>query len=299
VDVQLHHADRGAQVTEETAPRLSVIIVSYNTRDDLRLCLESLLRSTIADQIEIIVIDNASTDGSAAMVRADFPTVRLLEPGRNLWFCGGNNHGLERARGAYALLLNPDTIIAPESLEALVNFMDAHPDYAGATLQLRYPDGTVQRTCSAAATYRYLLLTQTPLGMLLRDARQRVEAAHWYAGWERDRDYDVAAIPGSCALMRRADLRLDDRLLLYFNEDDLARRCAGRKFRFLAGPPIVHREKSSTRTAAASRIYFRDMITFTRTHFGPWRAALLWWLSRPLAWGIQVMWWIRRLTRKG
>lgn len=297
--LQLHHTGRGAQVTDPAAPRLSVVIVSYNTRDDLRLCLDALLRSTLIDQTEILVVDNASTDGSAAMVRADFPTVRLLEPGRNLWFCAGNNYGLEHARGGYALLLNPDTIVDPRSLETLVTFMDAHPDYAGATLQLRYPDGVIQRTCSAAASYRYLLLTQTPLGMILRGARQRAEAVHWYAGWERDRDYDVAAIPGSCVLMRRAELHLDDRLLLYFNEDDLAHRCAGRRFRFLAAPSIIHREKSSTRTAAASRIYFRDLLRFTRTHFGPGHAVLLWALSRPLAWGIQLKWWLNRSAAKG
>lgn len=286
-------------MTAAIAPRLSVIIVSYNTCADLRLCLSALLRSTIADQTEILVVDNASSDGSAAMVRAEFPSVRLLEPGRNLWFCAGNNYGLAHARGHYALLLNPDTVVDPGSLAALVTFMDEHPDYAGATLQLRYPDGRIQRTCSAIATYRYLLLTHTPLGLIARRARQRAEADHWYAGWERDRDRDVAAVPGSCTFMRRADLRLEEKLRLYFNEDDLARRWAGRKFRFLAGPPIIHREKSSTRTAAASRIYFRDLFTFTRIHFGFGRAALLWLLSRPLAWGIQLKWWIVRPSMKG
>lgn len=275
---------------------LSIIIVNYNTRDDLQQCLASLHQAEPLP--EIIVVDNASADGSAALVRAQFPRVHLIEPGRNTWFCSGNNLGLASARGKYALLLNPDTIVPPGALEAMVSFMEANPQYAGVTLQLRYPDGTIQRTCSRIPTYRYLLLAHTPIGWLLRGARRRAADHHWYAGWERDRDFDVEAIPGSCTLMRRAELRLDDDLLLYFPEDDLARRGNGRKFRFLAAPPIIHREKSATRTAAATRIYFRDMVVYARKHHGWPRAALLWLLTRPLAWGMALKWRLRGAGRR-
>jgi len=90
--------------------------------------------------------------------------------------------------------------------------------------------------------------------------------------------------------MRRADLWLDDSLRLYFNEDDLAQRFAGRKFRFLAAPAIIHREKAATRTASASRLYFADLLTYTRKWHGAGAAALIWALSRPLAWGIALRW---------
>lgn len=270
--------------------KLSVIIVNYNTCADLRACLTAL--HDCRPMPEVIVVDNASSDGSAEMVAAEFPRVVLLTPGRNTWFCGGNNLGVAVAHGEYALLLNPDTVPPPGAMAALVQFMDAHPDYAGATLQLRYPDGTIQRTCSRIPTYRYLLLAHTPLGWLLRGARQRAAAHHWYEdeGWARDRDFDVEAIPGSCTLMRRAELKLDENLLLYFPEDDLAQRHAGRKFRFLAEPPIIHREKSATRTPLATRIYFRDMLTYTRKHHGWAGMALLWLLSRPLDWGLAIKW---------
>ncbi len=144
---------------------LSIIIVSYNTRDDLRACLESL--QVVQPAPEIIVVDNASSDGSADMVRAEFPHVRLLAQARNTWFCGGNNIGIQAATGDYILLLNPDTIVQPGALERLTAFLDSHPDYTGATAQLRYPDGSIQRTCSHIPTYAYLLLEHTPLGWLL------------------------------------------------------------------------------------------------------------------------------------
>lgn len=272
--------------------KISVIIVNYNTREDLRLCLNALRQSSLPP--EIIVVDNASSDGSREMVRAEFPEVTLIEPEQNTWFCGGNNLGVAAAHGEYALLLNPDTVPPPDALALMVSFMDAHPDYAGATMQLRYPSGEIQRTCSRIPTYGYLLLTQTPLQWLLPGMRRKAQARHWYEGWNRDRDYDVEAAPGSCTLMRRSELWLDDRLLLYFPEDDLARRNAGRKFRFLASRSILHREKSATRTALATRIYFRDLIVYTRKHHGVARAALLWLLTRPLAWGLTLRWWLRR-----
>jgi len=270
-----------------TAARISVIIVNYNGRDDLRRCLTALRAATIP--AEVIVVDNASSDGSAGMVGAEFSEITLLEPGKNLYFCAGNNYGVEKASGEYALLLNPDTVPPPDALETLVNFMDSHPDYAGATMQLRYPNGDIQRTCSRIPTYTYLLLTQTVLQFMFQSARKRAENHHWYydEGWDRTTDFDVEAIPGSCTLMRREDLRLSDHLLLYFNEDDLARRFRGRKFRFLAAPPIEHREKSVTRSAAATRLYFRDLITYCTLHHGRIRAALIWLLSRPLEWAIR------------
>ena len=274
---------------------LSVVIVSYNTREDLRACLAALRESTLT--AEVIVVDNASSDGSAAMVCEDFPEVRLIEPGRNTWFCGGNNLGVAVSTCDFALLLNPDTVPPPAALETLVAFLDAHPDYAGATLQLRYPDGVIQRTCSRAPSLRYLLLTQTVLRWLLPGPRQSAEAHHWYAGWERDRDFDVEAIPGSCVCMRRSDMWLEDALQLYFNEDDLAHRFRGRKFRFLASPAIIHREKSATRSASASRIYFSDLLIYTRKWHGAPAALALWALSRPLAWAIALRWALRQSQR--
>ncbi|MBI5670725.1 MAG: glycosyltransferase family 2 protein [Chloroflexi bacterium] len=271
--------------TPHAADRLSIVIVNYNTRDDLRACLESL--RTVQPPPEIIVVDNASQDGSADMVRAEFPHVRLLALAHNTWFCSGNNVGIEAAREGYILLLNPDTVVQPGALERMVNFLDTHLDYTGVTAQMRYPDGALQRTCSRVPTYAYLLLEHTPLGRLFRGWRARLAAWHWYAGWERDTDKDVEVLPGSC-LMARRGFRLEGDLLLYFPEDDLARRTPGAKYRFLAEAVIIHKEKSVTRTWRATQIYFRDLLVYTRKHHGAVRAALLWLLSRPLLWGMAL-----------
>lgn len=283
-------AEAGPPAATDLFDRLSIVIVNYNTREDVERCLEAL--HDCVPLPEIIVVDNASTDGSAEMIRAHFPAVRLLTPERNTWFTGGNNLGIDAATRDYVLMLNPDTIAPPEALTALVRYADAHPQYGGYTGQLRYPDGVIQRTCSRLPTYHYLLLNHTPLGWLLPGAKARANAHHWYAGWKRDSDHEAEVIPGSCTLVRRGEAWLNDALLLYFPEDDLGQRMSPRGFAFVAAARIIHREKSATNNWNATRIYFRDLMIYCRAWHGPWRAALLWLLSRPM---LAALWLGRRL----
>ena len=263
-------------------PDLSVIIVSYNTRELLRNCLRALRKSRGID-LEIIVVDNASSDGSVEMIRTAFPDVRLLAQENNSWFCRGNNIGIAQASADYALLLNPDTEVAPDALALMRRFLVEHADYAGVTGQLRFPNGAVQRTCSEVQDFAYLLLAYTVLGHLMPGRKRRLHAALFYAEWDRGSDRDVAVLPGSCLMMRRADIQLDEDLLLYFPEDALAQRTPG-KARFLADAKIIHHEKSSTRNWAATRVFFRDMLVYCRKRYGRARLLLLWAMSRPLYW---------------
>lgn len=267
-------------------PELSVVIVNYNAREFLRACLQSLEKSEEA-AIEVIVVDNASHDGSAEMIREAFPAVRLLAQAQNTWFCGGNNIGIAAAQGDFVLLLNPDTVLAPDALAQMLTFLKNHPDYAGVTAQLYYPGGEIQRTCARVPSYAYLLLNHSPLGWLLPGWKKRLNTDHLYGGWNRDSDRDVAAIPGSCTMMRRGEIWLEDRLLLYFPEEDLARRHSG-KCRFIASAKIEHYEKSVTRNWSATRIYFRDLLVYTRIHHGIGAALLLRLLSRPIYWGMAL-----------
>lgn len=242
---------------------LSVVIVHYNTPDDLRRCLESLVATEL--DLEVIVVEN---DTSAAPLHAVFPVVRWLPQTENRWFCGGNNIGITAATRPYVLLLNPDTVVNRAALTALLDFITTHDDYAGATVQMRYPDGQIQRTGSRIPTPAYLLAANTPLGVLWRGWRSRLQARHWYADWDRTTSRDIEVLPGSCLLMRRADLWLDDNLRLYFPEDDLAQRFRGARFRYLAEVSIIHREKAATQSWLATQVYFRDLRVYARKHHG-------------------------------
>ena len=266
-------------------PDLSVVIVSYNTRALLRRCLLAL-RASEGLALEIIVVDNASSDGSAAMARADFPEARVLAQSLNTWYCGGNNIGIKAATADFTLLLNPDTEVAPDALALMRRFLRENPDYAGVTGQMTYPDGGIQRTCSRETSYSLLLLQHSLLGILLPSLRRQALEAHVYADWDRRSDRDVQVIPGSCTMLRRGAARLDEDLLLYFPEDSLAHK-PGWKCRFLANARITHHEKSSTGSFFATRIFFRDMLVYCRKRHGPARMLLLWLLSRPVFW---LMW---------
>jgi len=269
--------------------KLSTVIVSYNTRDKLARALASLAAAGGVAPHEIIVVDNASTDGSAPMVRERFPSVRLIEAGENRWFSGGNNLGIWAAQGEYVHVLNPDTVVLPGALPAMIAALDAHPGLGAVTSRMTFEDGALQRNCSRRVTYADLLLGYTFLGALLPGWRNRRRARMWYAGWDRESDRDVEIAPGSNILARRGVLAkiggFDERLKLYFTEDDLCVRiaAAGHAIRYLAGATIIHDEHASTQSMQrlATQIYFDDLITYTRLHFGATRAALLGALVRP------------------
>lgn len=266
---------------------LSIVIVNYNTRDYLRACCASIEAQAGDLGVEIIVVDNDSQDGSTAMLRAEFPRVRLIQPGINLWFTGGNNLGVNYAQGDFVLLLNADTLIQPGMLPTMVAYLRAHPEVGAITCQQRSMDGIeILRTCSQALTYRDLLLGYTFLGVIFASARDRRHARLWYADWGRDTDRRVEVLPGSC-IMAPHDLLVrldtfDERLKLYFPEDDLCRRMLreGHELHFVSDAVLLHEEHASTRQAQrlASRVYFDDLIAFT----GKWYGSAAAWLLRLL-----------------
>ncbi len=123
---------------------LSIIIVNWNVRDLLRECLQSIEAGRDGLSLEIIVVDSASSDDSAAMIQSEFPSVRLIACTENVGFPRGNNIGLREARGDYLLLLNPDTVVLGDALEVLVSYLQANPDVGAVGPQLLNPDGSVQ-----------------------------------------------------------------------------------------------------------------------------------------------------------
>lgn len=277
-------------------PDCSIIIVSYNTRDLLRACLESILRERGDLSLEVLVIENGSKDGSAAMIREFAPDVTLIEPGRNTWFVGGNNLGIERATGKVILLLNPDTVIQPGMLQSMLAYLREHEEVGLLTCRMLYPDGSPQQTCSRVPTYTDLLLSYTFLGALLapwRDARRR---EMWYSDWQRDTTRPVEVAPGSCMLFPAQVLRslggFNPDLKLYFPEDDIALRlkASGYETHFFADALLWHYEQSSVKQVQrlASSIYFDDLMTFCKAHYGTTPAAILNLLVLPTRWGMNL-----------
>src|SRR5713226_1111494 len=126
---------------------VSVVIVNHNTQAFLRGCLDHALPELAGRDSEVFVVDNGSNDGSAAMVRRDFPSVTLLENGENLGFARANNRALRLARGRHVLLLNPDTEVAPGSVVRLEQALDTLPNAVGAGPKIVRPDGRLDLAC--------------------------------------------------------------------------------------------------------------------------------------------------------
>lgn len=139
---------------------LSIIVASYDTKELLRGCLQSIYDNTQGIQFETIVVDDCSTDGSPEMVEEKFSEVRLIRNAANMRYVKTNNSGIRACRGRYALLLNSDTEVQPGAFERLVRFMDEHPDAAAAGTKLVNPDGSVQH-CIRNFTGMFTMFLQT------------------------------------------------------------------------------------------------------------------------------------------
>jgi GT2 family glycosyltransferase len=262
---------------------LSIVIVSYNTCEPLRRCLASIEEQGGDLEVEAIVVDNGSKDGSADMVRQHFPAAKLIEPGYNTWFTGGNNRGAQAASGEYVFILNPDTALQPGTLQTMVDYLRRHTHVGAVTCQMRFPDGRRQFTCSRAPRYPDLLLGYTFLGVLLAPWRNRRRQQMWYDGWQRDSTRAVEVIPDSCLMISRDLWRrlggYDERFKLYFTEDDICKRilACGYEIHFVAEAVLLHEEHASTSQVQrlASQVYFDDLIYFTRKYYGALAALAL------------------------
>ncbi len=281
---------------------LTTVICNYNTRDELARALESLDATSGDLAHTIIVVDNASHDSSAAMVRAQFPGVRVIEAGRNAWFSGGNNLGIEAAQGDYVLILNPDTVMLPGTLRTLVNYLGAHPAVGAVTARMTFSDDTLQRNCSQFPEFLDNLLGYTFLGVIFPGWRTLRRAAMWYADWDRESTRPVEVAPGSCIMARRAILAqiggFDTRLKLFFTDDDLCRQIidTGAEIHYVAEATLIHDEHASLDQVPklTQRVYWEDLIAYTRKYHGRLRAWLLVALLVPTRVGMRI----KRLLNK-
>ena len=258
---------------------LSILIVNWNVRDLLRDCLRSVERGRGALDIEVIVVDSASTDGSVAMVAADFPWVKLLPQTENVGFPRGNNIALAQARGDYLLLLNPDTVVLGDGLSELVRFLRAHPDVGAVGPQLLNPDGSVQSSRRRFPTVATGFFESTWLEGLAPGALRR----YYALDLPDDLTADVEWLTGACIMAPRAVYEqiggLDEGYFMYSEELDWCRRIVGAGWRVVYHPAaqVVHHVGKSSEQAVTNRhINFqRAKLRYYRKYHGRSVAAVL------------------------
>lgn len=255
---------------------LSIVVVSWNGRDLLLGCLASIEREVRERrdagriETETLVVDQASTDGSAAAVRAAYPWAEVIELPANVGFAAGNNVGLRRAKGRYAVLLNNDTVVLPGGLERLVRYLDDHPDVGVVGPQLLNPDGSKQNSIHSTPNFVSEIV---PKGLLESVAPWRYPSKRFV----HPGPISVEAVLGACLMVRREVLEdvgpMPEEYFFFLEETDwcLRIRRAGWKVVHVPDARIVHVHGATTkkRVPAETRIeYHRSLYRFFRTHRG-------------------------------
>ncbi len=274
---------------------LGIIIVSWNVRDLLAACLESVLRNT-EHAPRIIVVDNASTDGSAEMMRDRFPQVRLITRDKNLGFAGGNNVGIRywgldtptpnAQYPRYILLLNPDTLVHSDALETMVHFMDAMPRAGVCGARLIYGDGSFQHSAFGfPGLWQIALDTPGVHGRLGESRLNGRYSRKLYAGGQ---PFEIDHPLGASFMVRSEVIRqvglMDEGFHMYCEEIDWAWRIkeAGWKIYCVPEAEIVHYGGQSTRQVKPEMIIalWTSRLQLYRKHHPVWRQAVARWLVR-------------------
>jgi hypothetical protein len=265
---------------------LSILIVNWNTRQMLADCLRSVAGeqgsvfsvqcSVFSDQwvVEIIVVDNASSDGSVVMVREQFPQVKLIENRENVGFARANNQAIAAAQGKYLLLLNSDTVVEAGALETLVQFMEQTPPTGAVGARLLNGDGSLQPSCQP------MLTPNREFGHLLFLDKLIKQASYPMHTWNTDTPRQVEVIKGACLLVRREVLDavgwLDAGYFMYTEEVDLCYRIAqaGWELWYVPQAVVTHYGEASTRQIAEEMYVqlYRSKVQFYRKFGGERRA---------------------------
>ena len=253
-----------------TPTGISVLIVSFNTRELLRRCLASL-REQDRQDVQTVVVDNGSTDGSQAMVRTEFPEVEVLELEENLGFAKGNNAGLMHCSGEFVLLLNSDAFLHGGAITAMVDAARRHPGAAVIGPRLLNSDGTLQRSAWPFPDPTRLLLEAVGLHRILR----RTPFFEDLGTWNHDEERRVDFLAGACLLLRSTALAevggFDERFYMYAEEADLQRRLRARGWSVMLTPTaVVTHVGGASATGQASRLsqFYGGQLRFLRKHRG-------------------------------
>jgi GT2 family glycosyltransferase len=254
---------------------VSIVVVNWNAKPLLRDCLRSISDQTRIPH-EIIVIDNASHDGSTDMVRCEYPNVVLVANPDNRGFAAANNQGIALAKGRYILLLNPDTLILAGAIDKTVAFADARPGIGCVGCQVLEDAYTIQKTCFGFPSPLNTLLTLSQLAALF--PRSRVFGRQWMGWWDRTSEREVDVVSGMYMLIPRTVIEdigpMDDDYFVYAEEADLCYRMALRGYPRVFTPcaQIIHREGGGQSTALVSvRMYVqlqKSLLLYHRKNLG-------------------------------
>ncbi|MHC4644446.1 MAG: glycosyltransferase family 2 protein [Planctomycetota bacterium] len=258
---------------------VSIVIVSWNTQDILHNCLKSIGEQTRNIHHEVIVVDNASTDSSADMVKRNFPPVILIENSKNCGFAAANNQGIAIAKGRYVLLLNSDTIILDDAISKTVSFADNNPNAAVVACKVLNPDRSLQLTCFMFPSILNMALSSSYLYKLL--PKSKFFGRERMTWWDRNDECDVEVATGCFMLVRHEAIEevglMDEQFFMYGEETDWCYRFkqAGWRVMFTPAAEIIHLGNQSAKLHPASMLLQLrgSILAFMKKHSRPIRYA--------------------------
>jgi len=265
-NIQYSKTESSSPATTTDDPRLGVLIINWNTREWLRKALLALRSSTMAAQTAVLVVDNASTDGSVAMVHAEFPELKTHTNLANLGYAGAVNMGLRKINTPYILIMNTDVLIPTDALSALLDFMDQHPRAGACSPKLQGVDGTAQPYAFGG--------DPSPLYMLRRGLKRCLlnRALH---DWDLRAVQSVDWVSGACLLVRRAAIAqagpMDESFFMYFEDCDWCRRIrsCGWQVYYVPTVAVTHAVGQSLAGNPAARDAYRQSLRhYYDKHYG-------------------------------
>jgi GT2 family glycosyltransferase len=261
-------------MNEITLPRLSIVIVTYNSLTQIDGCLSSLVTAPPAVDHEIVIVDNASPDGTAHAVRKRWSGVRVIDAGGNLGFAAANNLGIRQTFGELILLLNPDTVVQAGAVDTLVAALDATPDAAVAGPRL------VDAAGRAELSFGSMIgpVNELTQKVLVRGHARKLPIISGYVEATTRAPRDVDWVSGACLLVRRADAEaaglLDERYFMYTEDVDFcaAIRARERRVLFVPTAEVTHLrgESRKARASETELAYRRSQLAFYEKHHPRW-----------------------------
>lgn len=254
---------------------VSIIVVNWNAKELLEHCLDCVYDTIGMVSHEVIVVDNASNDGSVAMLHSKFPQVRLLENRENIGFARGNNQGITVARGMYYLLLNSDAFVNPGAIPTMLRFMERHPEAGACGCRLYYEDGTLQRSAYSFTTLWTELWQIIWLDRLF--PRSRVFGKYKLTFWDMNDIRPVDSIMGAVMMLRAEAIcqigTLDDQFFMYSEEMDLCYRLkkAGWTVYYDPEASAIHVWGGSSKKVQKETTFLRlyhSRVRYFRKHYG-------------------------------
>ncbi|MCK6604259.1 MAG: glycosyltransferase [Ignavibacteriaceae bacterium] len=253
---------------------LSIIIVNYNVKEFLQNLLDSIYRASGDISAEIIIVDNASDDGSVEMVKEKYPGVILIENQENTGFAKANNLGLKIAKGKYLLLLNPDTLVSEDTFTKMFSFFDKYPDAGLATCKMIGSDGNLQLACRRSFPDLWTSFTKVT-GLSTLFPKSRLFARYNLTYLDENKTYEVDAISGAFMMMKREVYEkiggLDEEFFMYGEDLDWCFRVqkAGWKVYYYHETQIIHYKGESTKRSSLNetRVFYEAMHIFVKKYF--------------------------------